>query len=43
MARGGIVQVYLASNRLRDTTFFEGDGRHAVGFFNLWLALEFCW
>ena len=27
---------------MRDTTFFEDGSRRAVGFFNLWLALEFC-
>ena len=34
----GIVRVCFASHGLRYTTFFEGDGRWAVGFVNLWLA-----
>ena len=33
-----VVWVCLASHRLRYTTFFRGDGRYSVGFFNLWLA-----
>ena len=32
------VRVWPASHGLRYTTFFGGDGRHAVGFFNPWLA-----
>ena len=34
----GIAWVCLASYGLRYTTFFGGDGRYSVGFFNLWLA-----
>ena len=34
----GTVQVWPASHGLRYATFFGGDGRHAVGFFNLLLA-----
>ena len=34
----GTVRVWPASHGLRYTTFFGGDGRHAVGFFNPWLA-----
>ena len=36
----GVAWVCLASNGLRYTTFFGGDGRHTVGFFNPWLAFE---
>ena len=34
----GTVRAWSASHGLRYTTFFGGDGRHAVGFFNPWLA-----
>ena len=34
----GVAWVCLASYGLRYTTFFGGDGRHAIEFFNPWLA-----
>ena len=34
----GTVRVWLASHGLRYATFFGGDGRHTVGFFNPLLA-----